>query len=512
MATQTESFGPYLLLRTLGRGGMGVVYTARSRHKNHPIVALKRLRADAAQVPSFRERFDHECALALRLQHPRLVQALDAGEINGVPYVASELILGADVGAIADRLKHQGRGAPINIAVRITIDILSGLDYVHQAHEPDGEPLRLVHRDVTPGNVLVGYDGLSRLADFGLAKSLLTEQLQLTADGIILGTPKFVAPEMAQGGRAGPRTDLYGLGAVIYRLLLGRGPYDGDPKEVLRALMTGPPRPLSEARPDIPHWFSDIVESLMARSPDDRPASARGAGLHLVSEARRHEALMPRPRFAQWLKELFSNEHRAHMDQLQADLGINIDLVPTPSEGTRVLTQKKAPLQAPNAAPAQGDVEFDHKKVQASVNPSAISRFVELDAPSAGGSQAVIEHLAKTAPTPLVDHNKMSMPVHGSHGPLDPANPTESSPAAPAFLAGDLAQFNVVKGAPVTVGSPVLNRDPAAPTAPVWGRSGVGSSAIPDEQQWKSDPAAPTEVFEMAHQDTAAGMPLVLTE
>ncbi|MEO1338186.1 MAG: hypothetical protein AAFV29_21255, partial [Myxococcota bacterium] len=108
--------------------------------------------------------------------------------------------------------------------------------------------------------------------------------------------------------------------------------------------------------------------------------------------------------------------------------------------------------------------------------------------------------------------NKMSMPVHGSHGPLDPANPTESSPAAPAFLAGDLAQFNVVKGAPVTVGSPVLNRDPAAPTAPVWGGSGVGSSAIPDEQQWKSDPAAPTEVFEMAHQDTAAGMPLVLTE
>ncbi|MEM7677384.1 MAG: serine/threonine-protein kinase, partial [Myxococcota bacterium] len=195
-----EPFGPYLLLRVLGRGGMGVVYVARSRLPGHPIVALKRLRADAAQVPSFRERFEHECALALRLRHPRLVHVLDAGKVGDIPYIASELVLGMNVATIARRLLSLRRRAPLKIAVRVMLDMLAGLDYVHQAHEPDGRPLQLVHRDVTPGNVLVGYDGISRLADFGLAKSQLTEQLQLTATGMILGTPKFLAPEVAQGG------------------------------------------------------------------------------------------------------------------------------------------------------------------------------------------------------------------------------------------------------------------------------------------------------------------------
>ena len=356
---KSEPFGPYLLLRPLGRGGMGVVYVARSRRTDHPILAVKRLRADAAQVPSFRERFDHECALALRLRHPRVVHALDAGEVDGVPYVASELIAGQDIGAIAERLSQEGRGAPIKVAIRVVIDMLAALDYVHQAHEPTGRPLQLVHRDVTPGNVLVGYDGISRLADFGLAKSFLTEQLQLTVTGTILGTPKFLAPEVALGESAGPRSDLYGLGAVIYRLLVGRGPYDGDAREALEGVLSGPPRAIDTLRPDLPAWFVDTVKRLMARDPQDRPSSARIAGMHLVKEARRADALLPRNRVGQWLKDLFSEEWNRASDNMKRDLAVDVSLVPA-GEGTRVLKAANAPLKAPDVAATAGDEPFDY--------------------------------------------------------------------------------------------------------------------------------------------------------
>ncbi len=353
-----EPFGPYLLLRPLGRGGMGVVYVARSRQTDHPLVALKRLRADSALVPSFKERFEHECALALRLQHPRLVQALDAGEVDGVPYVASELIVGQDVGAISERLLGLGRGAPVKVATRLMIDMLAGLDYVHQAHEPTGRPLRLVHRDVTPGNVLVGYDGFGRLADFGLAKSLLTEQLQLTATGTILGTPKFLAPEVALGEAADLRSDLYGLGAVIYRLLVGRGPYDGEPRAVLEALLSGPPRPLDALRPDLPPWFSNIIARLMARDPKARPASAREAGLLLVEESRRHDSILPRAKLGQWLKDLFADEWVLQTEALAKDRKVDIARIPV-GEGTRVLEAPASPLEGPHIANAAAEEPVD---------------------------------------------------------------------------------------------------------------------------------------------------------
>ena len=364
VADQPEPFGPYLLLRPLGRGGMGVVYVARSRRSDHPIVALKRLRADTARVPSFRERFEHECALALRLRHPRLVQALDAGDVAGVPYVASELIHGLDVGAIAENLRNRGRGAPIKFAVRIMVDLLAGLDYVHEAREPTGRPLQLVHRDLTPGNVLVGYDGFSRLADFGLAKSLLTEDLQLTATGTILGTPKFLAPEVAQGATADPRADLYGLGAVIYRLLVGSGPYDGEPREVLEAVLTGPPKPLTTLRPDLPKWFVELLDKLMAREPERRASSAREIGTELLQLARQHDALLSRPRAGQFLRDLFSDEYARQSADLRRDRAVDVSLVPTADKGTRVLRAPKAPLEAPKTPDPDDEFDLDALTLQ----------------------------------------------------------------------------------------------------------------------------------------------------
>lgn len=349
-----EVFGPYLLLRPLGRGGMGVVYTARTQDSLHPLVALKRMRADA-DVPTFRERFEHECALALRLRHPHLLETLDAGALDGQLYVASELIRGQDLASIVFRLGEQGQGMPVAGVARVLADVLSALRYVHTAVEDDGRPLKLVHRDVTPGNVLVGYDGRAHLADFGLARSLLTDPLALTATGTILGTPRYMAPELLHGVQATPRTDLYAVGVLAYAMLTGQGPYPGGPKEVINGILDGPPTPLAALRRDVPPRFLLLVEALMAREPEGRPESAAQAALQLAEVISAEGLGAGHGALGAWLGRLFDVERARQERQYAQDLSAQLPATTTPRPVTRVLPASRRPFsgedQLPTATP-----------------------------------------------------------------------------------------------------------------------------------------------------------------
>ncbi|MEO1335171.1 MAG: protein kinase, partial [Myxococcota bacterium] len=153
MESGHQQFGPFQIVRTLGRGGMGEVFVARTPWSKNPIAAVKRLRPDVARVPTFAERFQHESELAVRLEHENVVATIDVGSVEGQLYVASELVQGKDTGIIADRLRERGQGGPAAVAIRLMLDVLSGLAYVHEAVDLDGTPLALVHRDITPGNV-----------------------------------------------------------------------------------------------------------------------------------------------------------------------------------------------------------------------------------------------------------------------------------------------------------------------------------------------------------------------
>lgn len=268
-----EIFGPYRIERVLARGGMGVVYIASSPFPEHPRVALKRLRADVRAVPVFLARFERECAIARSLKHPNLVACLDAGRIEDVPFMAAELVIGPDLGTLAREIGP----LPVGLGLRIGLDVAAGLAHIHEARTPDGAPRRLVHRDVAPGNVLVGLDGMSKLGDFGLAKSELLDLDPLTKTGTVLGTPRFLAPERLLGRLPSPAADVYGLGAVLYHLLAGRGPYLGNAREVLARLVHGPPEPLALAHPAIPAAVTEAVDDLMHRALERRPASGRAA-------------------------------------------------------------------------------------------------------------------------------------------------------------------------------------------------------------------------------------------
>ncbi len=336
---------------------MGEVYVARTPWPHHPVAALKRLRPDVAKVPTFAERFQHEAELSVRLAHPNVVATLDVGSVDGQLYVASELVMGKDTGYVADRLRERGQGGPAAVGVRLLLDGLAGLAYVHGAQEADGKPLRLVHRDMTPGNLLVGYDGIARLADFGLAKSLLTEKSNLTNHGEILGTPHYLPPEVVRGESAGPAADLYGLGAVTYRFLTGIAPHQGSTAEVLMKVLSEAPRPLGELRPDLPPWLATFVHRLMEKDPRRRPQDATPLFELLQAEARGAGLLVGRPQVGRWLASLFAPEHEEERAERERIEQLSIDELDAQREGTVVLARPRSDsrLAPPSSLAAAGD-------------------------------------------------------------------------------------------------------------------------------------------------------------
>lgn len=366
MSTAAESFGPFTIVRTLGRGGMGEVFLARTPWPDTPLAAVKRLRPDVARIPTFAERFKHEAQLAARLEHPNLVRTLDVVSIGEQLCVATELVLGKDAGQIADRLRERSQGGSAAVALRLLVDGLLGLAYVHSATNPDGSPLGLIHRDVTPGNLMVGYDGRIMLADFGLAKSLLTARSQLTHQGEILGTPHYLPPEVVEGRPAGTGSDIYGLGAVIYRFLTGVAPHTGSTSEVLMKVLTERPRPLAELRPDLPEWCVTLVGQLLEPNPTRRPSDARRLADAVEARARAEHMWVPAASVGTWLSELFRDVHPQEMAEIEAlrqgggpkqGAGTMV-LVPTaedpPKKGKLPPDARTDPLASGGAEPEQG--------------------------------------------------------------------------------------------------------------------------------------------------------------
>lgn len=305
MPDQTgEVFGPFLLMRIIGRGGMAVVHAARTPWPEFPLAAVKTLHPQYAQIPVIRERFEHEGKLAVRLHHENVVGAVDVGMVDDHLYVASQLIPGRNVGSIAKLLKAQQRDAPAEIVASILQDGLLGLAYIHGVSDEDGVPLALVHRDVTPGNMLVGYDGSARLADFGVARSALTADKGLTQQGEIVGTPSYLPPEILRGEASDAASDLYGLGAVLYSLACGAAPFEGSVPEILYKATYERPRSLKERRRDLPIWLLDVIERMMTPQRVERPHDARLLA-HEVAQASRAAGLQtPRDIVGQWLVDL----------------------------------------------------------------------------------------------------------------------------------------------------------------------------------------------------------------
>jgi serine/threonine-protein kinase len=249
----------YRVERTLGRGGMARVDLARDVELDR-LVAVKVLADNLADDPELRERFVREGRLAARLAHPNVVGVLDAGEVDGLPFIVMEYVDGE---TLADVVRREG-ALPWDRAVGLAVQALDGLEHAHAAG--------LVHRDVKPGNLLLRVDGQLKIGDFGIARAV--ELSGLTEAGTILGTAAYLAPEQARGEEVGPAADVYGLAAVLYELLTGRPPRQvASLGELVDAVQTPIP-PVRDLAPDVPEPVEEAVMRGLATHPAARPTAA----------------------------------------------------------------------------------------------------------------------------------------------------------------------------------------------------------------------------------------------
>jgi serine/threonine-protein kinase len=259
IAPETMVDGRYRVLKRLGTGGMAEVWRAEDEVLGRN-VALKLLGSRYAEDPEFRERFRREARAAAGLAHPNIVGIFDRAEWEGTPYIAMELVDGR---TLKDLVIDKGP-MPVNVAVDLTEQLLKALGYAHKRG--------IVHRDVKPQNVILDGEGQAKVADFGIARAVNSD---MTETGAIVGTVQYLSPEQAHGQPVDQRSDLYSAGVVLYELLTGRVPFDGEaPVSIALKHVSERPVPPSQLRPGIPPAIESVVMRALEKDPAYRFQSA----------------------------------------------------------------------------------------------------------------------------------------------------------------------------------------------------------------------------------------------
>jgi serine/threonine protein kinase len=273
-----ETFGSYVVYEQIGRGGMATVHRAERLGKDgsRTAVALKRLLPRIALRKDLVESFVHEARLLRYLDHPNIAATYDGGKIDGKYYIAMEYAPGPTLKELVEQCAATVNKLPIPITLRIALQICDALDHAHHRCDERGTPLGIIHRDISPGNIILSRSGLVKLIDFGLAKT--TGSRAQTGEGMIKGKFNYVAPEYL-GGTLDARADLWALGVVMYELLTSRRLFDGpDNFETMTRVRALPiPRP-SRANPRVPQQLDAIVMTALERDPARRWQSAAALG------------------------------------------------------------------------------------------------------------------------------------------------------------------------------------------------------------------------------------------
>jgi serine/threonine-protein kinase len=264
------------LVAELATGGMATVFLARLSGVGgfQRFVAIKRLHPHLAREPEFIEMFLEEARLAARIHHPNVVPILEIGTSDEGYYIVMEYVEGDTLGRLLARSAQTGQRLPTKVGLRVVIDMLAGLDAAHELKDDDDQPLGIVHRDISPQNVLVGVDGSSRLSDFGVARA--TSKLSTTRTGQLKGKLAYMAPEQAKGARdIDRRADIFASGVVLWEVLACRRLFKGDGEaDTLNRVLNEPIPPVRSAAPTVPAALEAVVGRALERDRTKRYTSA----------------------------------------------------------------------------------------------------------------------------------------------------------------------------------------------------------------------------------------------
>jgi len=350
-------FGKYYLLERINVGGMAEVFRAKAFGVEgfERLVAVKRILPNIAEDKEFIRMFIEEAKLAVQLNHANIAQIFDLGVVDGAYYIALEHVHGRDLRGMFDRCRQLGEPMPVSQACFVVMKVCEGLDYAHNKRDQAGRELHLVHRDVSPQNVLVSFEGEVKLIDFGIAKA--AGKGSKTQAGILKGKFGYMSPEQVRGIPIDRRSDVFSCGIVLYELLTGErlfvGESDFSTLEKVRNVEILPPSTYNRRIPD---ELERIVLKALAKDPDERYANA--IDLHDELQAFVYTAgeFYSRKDLAAWMKKIFGREIEEETAKLESYRQLKpptpIEAQPAPAVG-RVPTGSRPPVPtvAANTSP-----------------------------------------------------------------------------------------------------------------------------------------------------------------
>jgi eukaryotic-like serine/threonine-protein kinase len=321
-ATDKVAFGRYKLLHLLAQGGMGEVYLAKLSGAAgfEKLCVLKTILPNFSEAEDFVQRFHHEAKTLVQLNHANIAQIYDMGEADKTYYMALEYVAGVDLARVQKRAKEKGSPIPIPIAIFVGQRIAEALGYAHRKTDAEGKPMSIVHRDMSPHNVLVSYEGEVKVIDFGLAKS--AARSLHTMPSTVLGKLGYMSPEQARAEEIDRRSDIFSAGVVVWEILAGRPMVKRGTFAEMLGAMANPKIPrLSDIRPEISPELSDIVQKSLEFKPDERYARADDFAAALNEEFVRHKPPMTAERVGDFIRQLCPDEFEQQRKMLS---GISI--------------------------------------------------------------------------------------------------------------------------------------------------------------------------------------------
>jgi serine/threonine protein kinase len=314
-------FGKYFLLERINVGGMAEVFKAKTFGVEgfERLVAVKRILPNIAEDEEFIAMFIDEAKIAVQLQHANIAQIFDLGKVEDSFFIALEYVNGRDLRAIFDRMRSKGDPLPIALACYVMMQVCEGLDYAHNKRDGQGRELHLIHRDISPQNVLIGYDGEVKLIDFGIAKA--AGKASTTQAGILKGKFGYMSPEQVRGLPIDKRSDIFAVGIVLYELLTGErlfvGETDFSTLEKVRNVEIVPP---SAYNKKISPELERLILKALARDPEDRYQNAIDLHDDLQSFLYSVGEFYSRKDLSAWMKKTFSaeiEEDNAKLEEFQ---------------------------------------------------------------------------------------------------------------------------------------------------------------------------------------------------
>ncbi|NMO17272.1 serine/threonine protein kinase [Pyxidicoccus fallax] len=373
----TGRFGKYRLIDRIAVGGMAEIFLAHQQSEDgreSPVV-IKRIRPHLSKHAAFVKMFLNEARLAAQLNHPNVVQIHDLGKIAESYFIAMEYVAGRDMRRVVPKAEALGIPFPLVYAVKIASNVCAGLHHAHTKVDLYGNPLNIVHRDVSPENIVVAFDGSVKILDFGIAKA--ANQVEQTRTGEIKGKLSYMSPEQCLGKPLDCRSDIFSLGAVLYEWLTGFKLFTGESEvAVMRSITEGKIYAPSYFREDLPERLEVILMKALERDRDRRYQTAAQMQKDLDAFLDAYDFTPTPLHLSNFLKQLFEEELQAE----QRRMAVRAQSAPTSEEALELAevvaaldTERGSPAPepvAPRPHPAETDERTEPRMVAVPLSPA----------------------------------------------------------------------------------------------------------------------------------------------